>query len=1291
MNRPNIQESEERVSDDDHSTLIPEHIVDAASQRIFLVSIFVVIQCWKIYDVLLVKADLFALSTAARLESAPDLTFTSLNNFTFVIKYVLIDGLFLWSLPMLNVPLLSFGPFVTLLLTVLVNIFTFLLASNTALPLLSGIVVPVWNTIFKHKELNIVGDSVLPQKVIDMNAHFKGKYTIHYLPASSVTLNPFHYEGLCLDVQPESSYCRYVRVPIEFNTTTDIATMQLQHISPSNSMTLLNYTSRDIAKLLKRDYAHLHKLLDHKNDGRIFYVEVELRNPGKYRIHTVTDSNGMNIRPYKSDFTVGNCPSAKFVYPEAELAYTNIKCVLKDNTFQPEWLLPLLSTYGVFPLSVEVMTKFNGKMINKFNTTLQSENISPGLKWLEAEKMTRNSLEQEILRNPLVLRTGNSGKFEFQLLSVQDKLGIRREYNPASKDHDINFPIVTKESASLKLVDRSPDSPLLLGQTKTLHLDTKQIIQLPLKVAIQFQDERNASEKKILTFDFNDAEDFHQGIKIDQPGLYSLVEGKDSFCPCEVDKGLIVPIMTPRVPTVVIKGEPISDRCVGTVGFEFDLKFTGKPPFEVLYEVFKNLSGFLKPILSERGLRQHTKRTQSDQYRFDYRPRQEGNYVLIFKSLKDVYYHNNPVAIPEAENTFSTYFHQKSRYTFFKDSRQTHQEINLCKGGAILAPIHFEGNFPFLFTYEIVDINTKKVLVSQKIKDYYQDSFKVSSPNFDRGGNYEIVVKGATDNLGCPVASLKSESFVINARSDLPAVLFKKSETFKIIEGDSVEIPLVVKSSVGRTSSDLIKYTHTDGDGNEKEVLLSGSNILRVSKEGTYRLSSFSNKGCDGTVKKDEAIQVEYYPKPSMTFHPEAGDVDKPTTSSFISLKPVCQDAPRDLKLKLTGKPPFVVAYLINYPHGKTKSSSMVIESNEISIPLTLKRKGVYEHMFTAVYDSRYTQDNLKRINHKDSFPTIRYEVQGSPNLHVDKTHMQFCENQISEDRFSASLPITFEGRYPFELSGSIQNSNGDILDKFEVHNVNTPSVDLSELKLSKPLLSLLSVGEYIIAFQGITDANKCHLKQLFSQNTVRISITQVPTILKQNPKDYYCVGEHIAYNMSGIAPFTLFYEFNGQMRKAEQGHDFVRLASRPGELTIHALKDSSASLCLVNYTANDNVFEKLKLEVRDLPSVEISQGDSIIKNLHEGDKTEIIFKFTGVPPFLVTYVRTLGDEEGLHKRRKSTKPQAKHPRRVAETKTVKDIWDYEHTEIVGLEGTYEAIMVADAFCKASRDINEIL
>lgn len=1282
--------SEDIQSEESSPTLIPEHIVDPASQRIFIVSIFVVIQCWKIFDILLVKADAYALASALKVDNPLDVTFTSLNNFTFVIKYVVIDGLFLWSLPMFNVPLLSFGPFLTLLLTVLANVFTFVLASDSALPFLSGLVVPVWNLVFKHKELTIMGDSVTPQSVIDMSAHFKGKYTIQFLPASSVQLNPFNYHDLCLDTRLElSSYP--IRVPIEFNTTSDIVELQLQHVSPSNSMTLVNYTSHEISKLLKRDHTHLHKLPGYVlHDERVFYLEVDINKPGKYRIHKVTDSNGMNIRPYKSDFTIGHCPSAKFVYPGAELEYKTSKCVVKNSFILADWLMPLLSTFGVFPLNVEIVTLLNSKQVSRFNATITGDE-GHGLNWLLSLEITRNSLEQQLLRDSSGFRITDAGKFKFHIASVTDHLGIKRDYNPASSDSEIDFTIDLKESVSLLLVDRHPDNALLQGQTKTLHLETKQRLQLPLSVVIEFEDANHT--KHNISRTFRDAEEFHRGITIEQPGKYSIISGEDKFCPCKFDKSAFVPITTPQPPTVNIVGEAIADKCVGTVGYEFDVKFTGKAPFELLYEVFKNLSGFLKPILSERGLRQHLKRSMDTNLRFQYKPRQEGNYVLVFKSIKDVNYHKTAVKILEAENTFSTYFHQKSRYTLFKDSQQTHQDIKVCKGGAFVAPVHFEGNFPFLFTYEIVNTNTGKAIDSKKIKEYFQDSYIVSSPNLDKGGEFEVVIKDVTDKLGCPVSTLRKESISVKARTDIPHALFEKAKSYTIVEGDSLNLPISVKSSVGTSSSDKLEFTFFDEDTNsEKSSVLTGSNSLRVSKKGTYKLKSYENQGCEGTVDNQKSVHVAYYPRPEMKIIPKESFTAEPATKSQIKLKSICQEAPMSIELKLQGQAPFVVTYSIRYPHGKTKSSSMVIESNEIDIPMTTKRQGVYEHIFTGVYDSRYTQDKLRKLNHQVSFPLITYEVLGSPQLQVQKTHLQFCENQLANNKdLSASIPLNLQGAAPFTIQGTVRKMNSDLIEKFEVSGVSGSEVSLGDLNLSKSFTSFFSVGDYLIEFDSITDSNSCRHTQLTSHNSARISVSQVPSIQKQKIKKHYCVGDHISYNMSGVSPFTVFYKFNGQTRKAEQGHEFSRLASKPGELAIVALKDSSASSCLVNYTNSPIEYEELKLEVRDLPSVEISHGDSIIKNLQEGDQTEITFIFTGTPPFQVTYVRTLGDEDSLRKKRRNHKTQPKTARRIVDKKTVKDIWDYEYTEIVGLEGTYEAIMVADAYCRASRDVNEIL
>lgn len=1272
-------------------TLIPEHIVDQASQRLFVVSIFVLIQSWKIYDILMIRANDYNVSVDG---THPD--FTSLNNFTFVMKYALVDGLFLWLLPVLNIPLLSFQPLVTLLLTVAVNILTFVLASNSALPFLSSIFVPVWNSVFKDKELTLIGDSVTPQSVIDINSHFKGKYTIQYLPASSVTLNPFHMDNVCLE-EPHSKMSTFpssIRLPIEFNTTTDIGFMQIQHISPSNTLSLLNFTSHDIQKLMRRDYSYLTKNPGYvSSDERVFYLDIDVSKPGKYRIGSVVDTDGMSIRPYKSDFVISHCPSAKFVYPGIELTYSEYKCVGK-STGDVDWVLPLISSFGVSPVIIELTASLDGRVVKTFNTTISGEPNVGGMLWLKADHISRNSLEQEVLRNPSLFQQNRAGKFEFHVLRVSDSLGNSRDYNPVSKDKEVNFAVNLRKTVELKLVDRHPDSPLLVNSSKTLHLEAKQQLVLPLTVTLSFEDPQDplASFEKVYTF--NEAVDYSNGFEVTRPGIYSIISGNDKYCPCDVEGKENLDIRAPLPPTVLIEGEPIADKCVGTVGFEFDVTFTGNAPFQILYQVFKNSSGVLRPVLNERGLRDHTKQSMDKHYLFQYKPRQEGNYVLVFKEVKDINYNKQPVAIDEAANTFLTYFHQRSRYSFFKDTHETSKQYNVCKGGKVDLPVHFEGNFPFSFQYEIRDRATGNVVVSEEIKDNFQNSYELHTPSFDKGGDFEVVLNKVVDKLGCPVDTAKSETIIIKARREVPEVQFSKEKTHYIVEGDYVQIPLSFKTSVGSSQKDRIDFTVEDlhNSSSKKIYSIRGSTVLRAKANGVYRLVSYESNECPGSISNDLAVTVLYYPKPKLTIVPEEKDLLRQEDSSIL-MKPLCQNAPRTVKLKLEGKKPFIVNYKIRYPSGIEKSSFMSIDKDEVVVPLPTQQEGKYEHYFTGIFDALYTQEKIAHVANKQETTVLRYDIQGSPSLKIDKSesYVQLCETRVKKD-LSVKIPVALDGRYPFNIKGSIRNAHSDKIQEFVVENLVEPTIDIGGLDLlnSKELPAVLTVGEHLVVFEEITDANQCQQKKLTSHNTILISITKVPSITKQSQKQYYCVGDQIAYNMSGISPFVVYYKFNEQTRRAELGSDFHRLASKPGDLAIIALQDSSASQCLVNFTHNTEEYDQLKLQVHDLPSVEISHGDSMIKNLHEGDQTEITFKFSGVPPFQITYVRTLGEEEGRHKRRQVKAAQRK-PRRVVETKTVEDIWDYEYSEVVSLEGTYEAIRVADAYCSASRDVNDIL
>lgn len=1283
-------------------TLIPQHIVDPASQRLFAISIFAAIQCWKIYDILLVKADAFAASNLAVSASTttasagvPIPTFTSLNNFTFVLKYAFIDGLFLWVLPVLNIPLLAFLPLFTLLLTAAINLANFVLTSNSALPLLSSTFVPLWNLVHKDKELTILGDKVTPEASIDMNAHFRGRYTIQYLPESSVMLNPFHFGNMCLEAPDLGSYTfpSAINLPIEFNTTNDVGFILIQRTTPENTVDFLNYTRADIRRLAKRDYSGYAKWPEYiSTDERVFYLDAEIKKPGKYKIHRVLDVDGMVIRPYKSEFTIGHCPAAKFVYPGLESAYKGYKCFSKDVS-DLSWTVPMVSAFGMLPLTVHLATYQNGKKINTFEHTIAETTTEPnvGLSWLHSQLITRNSVEQELLRSPQNFNTISLGKLEFQILSVSDSHGNQRLYNDQSKDKDINFPVEIRKAPLLVLRDRHPSKKLVLNSLKTLHIETIGSPSFPVKVNLVHEDEQTPRNAQTLEFTFNSMEELANGLQISLPGRYFLLSGSDKFCPCEAESTAIH-IERPPLPSVQIKDKPIFDKCVGTIGYEFDLQFIGTPPFEVLYEVYKNSSGIIKPVLSDRALKQHKTRSLKHDYSFNFKPNKEGSYILVFKSIKDLYYNQSPVPVTEAENTFSTHIKKRSQYMFSKDSRTKVKTINLCKDQLTEVPVYFEGHFPFSFTHEIVDLKTGNVLKTEKHDKQFQNNVVLQIPKFIDGGEYGVVVKDVTDSLGCSAELFALQEVRIRARKETPLMAIAESATSYIVQGDSVKVPLRVASNSGMSSDDRIVYLWTSlyDRSNVKNFTLQGRSGLVVRDEGIYQLESFSNGGCLGVVQnRKNTFTLHHYAKPNLTVVPENEHVlSKPDAHSF-ALTPLCQGDSRKVRIQLQGKQPFLVNYEIKFPSGKVKLALLEIDNKEILLPLPSLREGQYEIVFTGVSDTLYTKEKLIRLNHKHESSLFTYEVKAHPVLKVENPFIQLCETKVKDD-LDLKIPVKLDGVAPFTIQGKIISNKDANAKSFVIENLREPVISLQDLNLQNSYTELFSVGEHDIHFESISDASHCNSLKLDEENKVRIHITKVPSIKKQSQKDYYCVGDRISYNMSGISPFVVYYKFNEENRRADLKHDFTRLATKPGELAIVALQDASAGQCLVNYTKRGDEYERLKLRVHDLPSVEISHGDSIIKNLHEGDQSEIIFKFIGTPPFLVTYVRTLGDEGDQHKRRKGNKLNRGN-RRVVDTKTVRDIWDYEHSEVVSLQGTYDAIEITDAFCRATRDVQEIL
>lgn len=1240
--------------------LIPTSVLDQASQRLFIVSIFILIQSWKIYDLVLLKSEIPATGEVL----------TLLSNFTFVLKYSVLDGLFLWLLPVLNIQYLSFSPLKTLLLTITLYGFSIFLVSAMALPLLSNVFLPIWRFLLQKKELNIIGESIDRSQVIDMDSHFKGQLTIHYLPDSSAKMNPFHFDQTCLGLDNN----HLINMPVEFNTTSGIGYLQVQHTTPDNKIQYLNYTGHSLRRLFKKDYTHLSQYKDYKkSDKRIFYLEYPITKPGMYRIKNVLDNKGNSIRTYKSEFVISDCPLAKFFYPPNFESSNGFKCVttLEDDSFP----LPWVEVFSTTPSSVKLNVKVNGKEFRMMNLTIGQETdhkvSRTDFSWLKTVRLVRNSLQEKILDSKSTFNWGDTSILEFQLLQVKDSFGNVHRYEPLSKDKDVWYKLELRKSPSIGIYDKEKTQELLVGGQKVLYFSNLENFNdddFPIDVKVKYigQEEQN------ITRTFETKADLRNGLTITKPGKYVLSSAKDKYCPCEADK-TPVEVELASIPSLDIVADPVSDRCLGTIGYNFDFNFTeGRPPFRVQYRIYSNTSGILKPVYSDTGKLNRELKSFEKSHSFKFKPPNEGSYTIMFTNLKDANYFKDPIALDENKYSYLTYFRQLSQVGF-----QVHQRtIHTCYGHTTKVPIFFNGNGPFSFEYDFLDVNSRKKLVDM-VRVSNVENYAIDTPKELIGKTYDLKLSNAKDRFGCDAIIVDANSPVrVVSRLDIPEVEFSRAgQKLQVVEGSYVDIPLSIKSKIAVNGNDKIEVKYLGPTSKEptiRRAQLVGSSI-RLSDEGTYWLHSFESNGCAGRIgKADQFVTIGYYAKPSLAIS-ASNEMLQHTDDSTIHLKPVCNGCSNEITLKLTGEAPFVVDYEINLPSGKMETHSMNIDTHDITIKLPTRSNGRFEHQFKHVYDRLYTKTRGKPTSLH--VPKVIYDINPLPTAQFvpDDHFTQVCENKLSEDSVIAHVPIQFSGAYPFDVLLTLTNEKTGKMHDIRYRNVEDNYITLKTL-------NFLGLGDYSLKFAKVSDANGCTTHQFKTNDRYLISITEPPTIYKADPATkHYCVGDHVAYNLTGVFPITIFYEYNDKVRRAELYSRFERLASRPGVLNIHGLKDSGINSCAVNYTFDTTKLDELRLEVHEIPTVEVNKGDYLIEDLHEGDQTELIFTFLGEPPFQLTYIRTIDIRKGK-----------KTFRKLVEKETIKDIWQHELVVMASLEGTYEAIEIQDKYCRAVKKVDYI-
>ncbi|KAG7722706.1 hypothetical protein KL949_000242 [Ogataea haglerorum] len=1253
--------------------LIPETVLDVTSQRLSIVSLFFLIQGWKIYDLYLIKNDFLreALHSSLSVNLLPP-------EWSFIFKYMFLDGLVVWANSVLRIPKLALKPYASVFLILVLYTVTILLTTNLSfsfLPLFTGLM----QKLHPEKELAISEGLVNPQNLLDQSTHFKGKKMIRFLPDSSIKLNPFN-QNFCL----QNSHHSKVKVPLKYNSSSELDLLQIVRTDFDNNKYTLNYTRKELKKFLSSDYSQFQGWDINYIDERVSYLELEFDKPGYYMIRQAQDVKHKNIRNYRSDLVIPRCPNARFEEVE------QLKNVCVDDELDQ---LSIVVT-GVPPLTLVYEEEVNGELSHLpnsiivpedkgFHSPLLAKDYYTGKSNMKSLDFQLNDLKNiswaksHVITVPLASRKiEKAGDFIYTIGKVIDGFGNIVEYSPKPSDVYHFYKVKSHPLPLINFVESKPNSPILIGEEKYLELKASHVsdpsAEGPYAADIKFipaDGDHGKSKTATHVFDFRKP----ARILAKEPGTYVLESVTSKFCPCKIGTSAIN-VVQANLPRMHVSAIPIEDNCVGTTGFKFAFDFIGTGPFEVAYKVSRLDPKNEKRVLSTKDAK--VLRSETSTFEFDYKPPTEGSYAIEFLALSDAYY-KRKVTFTRQEHRYVTYFEQRPRAYFSENNKVT--RLNVCHAEKASIDLHLDGKPPYQIAYDLIypDYRVEKFQIS----DIVDHQFKIETGRLHLGGEYKLLLRNVTDASNCGM-EFRGQEVHIDVRKSSPQLSFPQSESYNFVQGKVLLVPL--KADFSQKTNLKYCFTSLDGSIKEEEVLydFNPADGFPIKKEGIYELLDYSVDQCPGVVSENHQVRAKYLPKPKLRIV-ETPDLTLLSQNSYQK-STLCQLSPESIELQAIGEAPFIIEYSIKHPSGTIEHKTEQISNKYFSIQLKTSESGNYEYILEAVYDSIYTNDILDNLVRSGDYRfeeiQVKQTVSSLPSARFvdNKKVYQTCVSSLGNLELLEEIPIRLTGRPPFDVKLGIYNEQ-DGLRTLKLNRIETEKIDLLNL------YEHLRIGAYQVSILEVTDSNGCFSSD-FDKESVSIQVYDVPKIRhltddiihpeEQNLKKHkeitsYCVGDHINYMLTGLPPFTVYYDFNGKRQKVNVNSNyFKRRASSEGYLSIIALSDSSSKNCLVNFTSSDgksSIRPDLKARIYDLPSVEISQGDSIEEDIQEGDNVEIIFRFSGTPPFKLTYIRTdLAD-----------------PNRIVETEVVDNIMEHEYRIWARLEGIYEAIEVQDAYCVA--------
>ncbi|KAF1844039.1 uncharacterized protein K460DRAFT_286943 [Cucurbitaria berberidis CBS 394.84] len=1189
--------------------LIPADILDPAQQRFYVFALYIALWAYRSYDwyTLAVEED---------------------ESLWLCLKWCFFDMLFMFGVPLLEIPWLEWSNGAAFLLFVFHAGLDVMLMFRIGVPIqawLVGLVGFLWDS-----ELAISERSVKPGAILHNASLILGKQIINILPEGSAILNP-DKQSFCLN-----STVTQLEIPIRINQTEPVEMEILRIDIDTNVNETIIVKKKELNSMLKKA-RKTSKSSDPDDPLTLAYT---VKKPGLYLLRKVMDQSKLLVRPRQSSLIVATCPQARVKPTGGSRCRSDLSNVA-------------LEVEGTPPLNIKYRLTVNGKPRggSEFQNLQPEDAISP-LSKHTSQALVKSGREDiswarpQKITVPLNETLSTSGTWEYEVEEVQDGLGnfvsfvtVDDEERPKAKTAGIRQSFHVHERPKAFLKGCNPQSPLRVAKGDIARLPVyysstgKHAIDSVHAIEYLF-----TPEADIVTdgYHSSNAELKKQTVKtareqplIKEAGLYTIKTVSTEFCDGEVLEPTSCLLQNPPEPELSITSEDIVDKCAGNpIGLRVTLDLVGSPPFTITYSEHTQGRKNRKAPLQIASLRST----------IDLTPRDAGHYKYIFESINDSVYKERPLKNLELQQNV-----RPSAQAHFVESSRPKQA---CIDDSVEFDVGFVGEAPWKLEYEIVR-NGKRAKYSVETND---EHYTIKTDKLSSGGEYVVALTSVSDKANCK-EFLKEEARV-NVRHERPKGYFghiEGKQAVMALEGRQVGLPLRFTGN----GPWRLEYENLKTKEVKKETFQNANSYLDVKTDGTYQLLSVKDSVCPGLIdEKASQFDVAWVARPLLSIS-EGTAVRE--GSKYIK-EAVCEGDEDSFEVSLQGNAPFDVAYREEYKDKKGKTASVKNKdlhtaSGSASIRSDTTSAGTYEYIFTKLADARY--DHSK----KHFTPlTVQQTVHSRPGARFDKPGKtySYCTREAEGEEV---IPITLEGVPPFHLEVEIKH-HGTPKPEISVHkNIQTNKYDL---KIEHRKLHL---GHSSISIRKVRDSRGCVLKPPAGGSRVQISVHDAPTATALEDRTDFCVGERLSFALGGQVPFTVYYTFEKKERKASNpGTTFRRLAELPGTFTITGLRDS-ASECVASL--------ELTKTIHPIPSVRLSGGQVSEIDIHEGGGTDLEFQFWGTPPFEFTYTRSTN----AHKGKKS---------KVLEIRTETSYETFMKIPVQE-EGTYEVVSIKDRWCSFAK------